>query len=130
MDYLGLFYVIEGFLDILLPIKEKSKEEATLQKTPHPRQESTDSEPWRTPSTGAAKPEQKLLFTVKPGGIAGYLGQSLSTQTMSLKLTMVLQPRYAIRRPMLISRRKLIPTLDSYHYMLWSASWRSDPLCY
>ncbi|KAF9024101.1 patatin-domain-containing protein [Hymenopellis radicata] len=49
----GLFYVIEGFLDILLPA-EQQKDIA-----------GSSSE------TKKGQPEQKLLFTVKPGGIAG-----------------------------------------------------------
>jgi hypothetical protein len=53
----GLFYVIEGFLDILLPNNESINRgtDSALGNTTH-----------QTP--------QKLLFTVKSGGIAGYLG--------------------------------------------------------
>ncbi|KAF8167420.1 hypothetical protein B0H34DRAFT_681802 [Crassisporium funariophilum] len=75
----GLFYVIEGFLDILLPVKEEPKGNSPPPplKTPHPASE--DSEPWRTPGPEIRKPEQKLLFTVKPGGIAGYLASLCNT---------------------------------------------------
>jgi lysophospholipid hydrolase len=54
---IGLFYVIEGFLDILMPTNGS-----------------------QTPGLSDAMPglrndkvQEKLLFTVKPGGIAGYL---------------------------------------------------------
>ena len=67
----GLFYVIEGFLDILLPVDEPSKVHPSPPKTPRP-----ESGPWATPHPAKQPQEQKLLFTVKPGGIAGYLGKS------------------------------------------------------
>ncbi|KAK7465552.1 phosphatidylcholine and lysophosphatidylcholine phospholipase [Stygiomarasmius scandens] len=58
----GLFYVIEGFLDILLPepsaAENKSDEKSDEGTTAQTRQKGN---------------QQKLLFTVKPGGIAGYL---------------------------------------------------------
>lgn len=63
---IGLFYVIEGFLDILLPVKEQGKDGPPAFRT-------SDAEAWR--GQGESKQRQKLLFTVKPGGIAGYLGK-------------------------------------------------------
>jgi lysophospholipid hydrolase len=62
----GLFYVIEGFLDILLPLEESSH-----RKAPEPKPDA-----WGSPSKKNVGKEasQKLLFTVKAGGIAGYLG--------------------------------------------------------
>ncbi|THV06596.1 patatin-domain-containing protein [Dendrothele bispora CBS 962.96] len=58
----GLFYVIEGFLDILLP--EPSS----------PDGKSSEEKPSIGPGSPTRKgSQQKLLFTVKPGGIAGYL---------------------------------------------------------
>ncbi|KAF6754273.1 hydrolase [Ephemerocybe angulata] len=83
----GLFYVIEGFLDILLPDKDERKDQtAKPSKATEPEQPLDDenaNEPWRTPSFGAKKqpPQQKLLFTVKPGGIAGYLASLCSTSS-------------------------------------------------
>lgn len=63
----GLFYVIEGFLDILLPVAD-SPSPQTAEAKPGLR-------PGYTPEKPANKSQpQKLLFTVKPGGIAGYLG--------------------------------------------------------
>lgn len=67
---LGLFYVIEGFLDILLPVGQCPPHENT-----DPKPGLFDSEPWRAPGVKSNKPQQKFLFTVKPGGIAGYLGR-------------------------------------------------------
>lgn len=75
----GLFYVIEGFLDILLPSDEGHKDGAAAPTRPDAMPDSVDSEPWRTPGGRSSKPEKKLLFTVKPGGIAGYLASLCNT---------------------------------------------------
>ncbi|KAJ2934330.1 hypothetical protein H1R20_g2760, partial [Candolleomyces eurysporus] len=81
----GLFYVIEGFLDILLPEKEKeAKQPPKPMKVPETEDIDDESinEPWRTPNLGAKqKSPQKFLFTVKPGGIAGYLASLCSTSS-------------------------------------------------
>ncbi|GLB35715.1 putative intracellular phospholipase B that catalyzes the double deacylation of phosphatidylcholine (PC) to glycerophosphocholine (GroPCho) [Lyophyllum shimeji] len=64
----GLFYVIEGFLDILLPSETQSSREP--------------SKPMSSQAGQGAKSKsapQKLLFTVKPGGIAGYLSSLCNT---------------------------------------------------
>lgn len=85
----GLFYVIDGFLDILLPSEGKAEE--TRPKPPplndadespfvggntplptHGRSDSFD-EPRQYPPRDKAEHTQKPLFTVRPGGIAGYL---------------------------------------------------------
>ena len=68
--------MIEGFLDILLPLKKSPENE---QPTPKftPTSDTPHSEFWRNAQgLKDKKVEQKLLFTVKPGGIAGYLGQT------------------------------------------------------
>lgn len=57
----GLFYVIEGFLDILLPTNSSA--------APGLNDATTGS----SESLRSDKVFEKLLFTVKPGGIAGYL---------------------------------------------------------
>lgn len=81
----GLFYVIEGFLDILLP-------EPVGPGTSAPQPKSTQQSEIRASSMGSDSPafekhpvnrpakerapkdtSPKPLFTVKPGGIAGYL---------------------------------------------------------
>ncbi|RDB28383.1 Lysophospholipase NTE1 [Hypsizygus marmoreus] len=64
----GLFYVIEGFLDILLPIDSSSARGPS-----DPLSGTTDAK------HKVEKPQQKLLFTVKPGGIAGYLSSLCNT---------------------------------------------------
>jgi lysophospholipid hydrolase len=68
--------VIEGFLDILLPLEKSSTDEQPISKSA-PSPDTSHSEFWRNAQgLGDKKLEQKLLFTVKPGGIAGYLGQT------------------------------------------------------
>ncbi|KAH9837348.1 patatin-domain-containing protein [Rhodofomes roseus] len=82
----GLFYVIDGFLDILLP-SQKSPSGETKGKAEPVDEETQPTRPglgtWgtsshsRTPSfnlSGSRKANtHKPLFTVRPGGIAGYL---------------------------------------------------------
>ncbi|KAF8910065.1 hypothetical protein CPB84DRAFT_1842725 [Gymnopilus junonius] len=70
----GLFYVIEGFLDILLPLDDDRKNPPTVPKTPR-----SGSDSWGTPHPDKPDSQQKLLFTVKPGGIAGYLASLCNT---------------------------------------------------
>lgn len=83
----GLFYVIEGFLDILLPeptgpsvpepkcarqseVRTSKSDTPAFEKHPTPR----------TPRASANKDRSpKPLFTVKPGGIAGYLSSLCNT---------------------------------------------------
>lgn len=68
--------MIEGFLDILLPLKKSPKGEQPIPKST-PTSETSYSGFWRdAQGLEDKKLEQKLLFTVKPGGIAGYLGQT------------------------------------------------------
>ncbi|KAJ7292813.1 hypothetical protein C8J57DRAFT_1444263 [Mycena rebaudengoi] len=72
----GLFYVIEGFLDILLP----ASGDEHVRKVPQDNKPSVaDAEPWRTPGVKSGGATQKLLFSVKPGGIAGYLAALCNT---------------------------------------------------
>lgn len=105
MLYKGLFYVIDGFLDVSLPQDEPVNEDEQPSRSKE-RPSSTSSKP----SSSSNKPHQKAkpsfsasgsssrggrrtesaksrggqgpssegkhLFTVKPGGIAGYLGAS------------------------------------------------------
>ncbi|KAF9502205.1 patatin-domain-containing protein [Pleurotus eryngii] len=82
----GLFYVIEGFLDILLPAEMSAKDAGGASGIPPqdsfklPELPPQPRDPWGSSGPGV-KPEkrQKLLFTVKPGGIAGYLASLCST---------------------------------------------------
>lgn len=68
----GLFYVIDGFLDILLPV-----EEGRSQMPGHSKSNTSDNDSWygAPEHLPDAHKSHKLLFTVKPGGIAGYLGE-------------------------------------------------------
>ncbi|EPT03439.1 hypothetical protein FOMPIDRAFT_1035433 [Fomitopsis schrenkii] len=82
----GLFYVIDGFLDILLPTQKPTTNEAKGKAEPAD-EEIHATRPglgtWgasshsRTPSFNVlgsrGKDTHKPLFTVRPGGIAGYL---------------------------------------------------------
>jgi hypothetical protein len=68
--------VIEGFLDVSLPMEDvpanKEQPEALPLFTPGPRKHvPTESQTQKQAKTS------KHLFTVKAGGIAGYLGKSL-----------------------------------------------------
>jgi len=96
---LGLFFVIKGFLDIVLPTKKQSPpEKEPMVKPPMSSVDSlydvntassngdsnisSISSPKESPkpsALSASHPDlsirgQQPLFTVKPGGIAGYLG--------------------------------------------------------
>jgi lysophospholipid hydrolase len=62
---IGLYYVIDGFLEILLPAELKDPEA----NNPNSRHDSDSFKDERS--------KAKVLFTVKPGGIAGYLGAIL-----------------------------------------------------
>jgi lysophospholipid hydrolase len=126
---LGLFYVIEGFLDILLPVKENDAPPA-VPKTTHPLSERMDSEPRRSaPSPDSRKPEQKLLFTVKPGGIAGYLGLCSSKKKILRNRETHfahLQLHCATSHHTLTSWRKRTPMLVFCHCPPLNGFWRND----
>lgn len=86
----GLYYVIDGFLDVGIPVEEEHQEHnvlGTLPTTPG----TTDAELFGEPSLkrstnktsasylnlndqGKRKKGRKSLFLTKPGGLAGYLG--------------------------------------------------------
>ncbi|KAI0828902.1 patatin-domain-containing protein [Trametes gibbosa] len=66
----GLFYVIDGFLDMILPVEGHGNEADKAKK-----QESTREADQRQNKDKSQKP----LFTVKPGGIAGYLSSLCQT---------------------------------------------------
>ncbi|EKM84018.1 hypothetical protein AGABI1DRAFT_33142 [Agaricus bisporus var. burnettii JB137-S8] len=65
----GLFYVIDGFLEILLPAEMKDNET---------KSSSTTSSYQSSESVKDEHSKPKVLFTVKPGGIAGYLASLCS----------------------------------------------------
>ncbi|KAH8835604.1 hypothetical protein DL96DRAFT_70438 [Flagelloscypha sp. PMI_526] len=65
----GLFYVIEGFLDILLPSKQ----------TDTPGNDKPRTKRANKYTSAGGPGSQEHLFTVKPGGIAGYLSSLCHT---------------------------------------------------
>ncbi|KAF5352701.1 hypothetical protein D9756_005855 [Leucocoprinus leucothites] len=75
----GLFYVIEGFLDILLPGEKKDN---GLEHSTSPNLTSPDDKS----HIHDEQSRSKLLFTVKPGGIAGYLGSGESKNSSKILL--------------------------------------------
>jgi hypothetical protein len=83
----GLFYVIEGFLDIVLPDADspKAHERARAQNASVNSLYEDDTFADSESDVGSVRPTLRskagsaaagaTLFTVKPGGIAGYLGE-------------------------------------------------------
>jgi len=78
-----MFYVIEGFLDVILPVNDPQSQGGPDTKAPP--QENIPSGRTSRQSTSNQEPRQpkpqeegKHLFTVKPGGIAGYLCAGIS----------------------------------------------------
>lgn len=85
----GLYYVIDGFLDVSVPIEEDQNESNILGTSPFTPRD-TDAELFggslsRRPTNGSTsysnapdqskrKKSRKTLFLTKPGGLAGYLG--------------------------------------------------------
>jgi predicted acylesterase/phospholipase RssA/CRP-like cAMP-binding protein len=84
----GVYYVIDGFLDVSIPVEEKEKSQvlgsfSQPRKTePYPTLKRTNTS--KTASSRASsipgkpnekrKTTQKSLFLIKPGGVAGYIG--------------------------------------------------------
>ncbi|KAI0360965.1 patatin-domain-containing protein [Trametes cingulata] len=88
----GLFYVIDGFLDMILPVEDNSNDASKPKKQENTRERSSSRSEFsctgRPRSSHADRPgqgrtskdrSQKPLFTVKPGGIAGYLSSLCQT---------------------------------------------------
>lgn len=117
---IGLYYVIEGFLDILLPTETQYP---ALSKTLGSDTESMFAYD-QTRSDSGRRETHKLLFTVKPGGIAGYLGiyhlVMLDSQLKSYQL------RFAVHPLMSTSRPRQIHMLAFCLPKLWNGCWRSD----
>jgi lysophospholipid hydrolase len=98
----GLFFVIEGFLDIVLPTERRSPPEnepsvkpptsnmdslydvetassngdSNISNIGSPKESSKPSAPSASGPDSSMKGRQPL-FTIKPGGIAGYLGKTV-----------------------------------------------------
>ena len=83
----GVYYVIDGFLDVSIPVEDKDAKRNTIEREPRPAQEKkapalkrTKTAQSRAPSTPGfhiidnKNQVQKSLFLVNPGGMAGYIG--------------------------------------------------------
>jgi len=112
----GLFYVIDGFLDILLPLEKPDSK---------PGSHAEPSPPSEFPRSDASA--QKLLFTVKPGGIAGYLCKGVAQSSMIFANTA--QRPCAIPSHTRTSKPKRTRMSGSCHRTLWNAYLRSGQLC-
>ena len=66
INTVGLYYVIDGLLDVSMPAEGSGVGEEPDRKR--------WTEKYRTKLQEKKKPPVKHLFTVSPGGIAGYLG--------------------------------------------------------
>jgi hypothetical protein len=150
MDPLGLFYVIDGFLDIFLPVADsrlktadddsrsggatrpQSERHASFKESfPSTRSNSTASAANIAPSARAARPQlesYRPLFTVKRGGIAGYLGMRANAPLYCALQLIYPQPRYVATPHTSISKPRLIHTLVSCHSKLLTGCSRRDPL--
>lgn len=88
----GVYYVVDGFLDVCIPIEEK-KQSTVLPNGPQEkrmpalrRTKTAQSRASSVPAFGAdpyKKQVQRSLFLVKPGGIAGYIGTLSSHRSLT-----------------------------------------------
>ncbi|RMZ77741.1 hypothetical protein DV737_g4198, partial [Chaetothyriales sp. CBS 132003] len=91
----GLYYVIDGFLDVTIPVDEKEdrKKFSTSPKDRHShgdafpqlRRSKTGSRAQSMPGStrDSRRQNHKSLFLVKPGGIAGYIGTMSSSRSFT-----------------------------------------------
>lgn len=86
----GLYYVIDGFLDVGVPVEDSEAEQNVLGTFPgfeegpdlfssslpkmNANRTSSDAQRPETINGKKRKSRSKSLFTIKPGGLAGYLG--------------------------------------------------------
>ena len=116
----GLYYVIDGFLDVGIPTEEKSEmhhaphspqQRKESRDEPLPRLRRTKTSTSRTQSAAGLSNQardhkrmvQKTLFLVKPGGIAGYIGtlssyRSFTDVTAKTDVYVGFLPRSALER--------------------------------
>lgn len=75
-----MFYVIEGFLDVILPVTDLRGADAKAPPQDNIPSGRTSGRSTLNHESRKPKPQEegKHLFTVKPGGIAGYLGEDIS----------------------------------------------------
>ena len=75
-----MFYVIEGFLDVILPVTDLQRQDAKVpsqENIPSGRTSRQSSSNHESRQSKPREEEGKYLFTVKPGGIAGYLCEGI-----------------------------------------------------
>lgn len=87
----GLYYVIDGFLDVSVPIEEDSSETNVFGGAPGYTEEDLFNPQLRRTATssslrhvsdgGKKKRSRKSLFMTRPGGLAGYLGTVSSNRS-------------------------------------------------
>lgn len=107
----GLYYVIDGFLDVSIPVDNKraSDEQNPYEEKPPPALRRTKTGTIRTASVSAhiqhpqKQQVQRSLFLVKPGGVAGYVGslssyRSLTDVTAKTDVYVGFLPRLSLER--------------------------------
>ena len=111
----GVYYVIDGFLDVSIPVEEKERKRSANGLTITPQHEKrmpalrrTKTGQSRTSSVPGYPHEQKnqvqkSLFLVKPGGVAGYIGtlssyRSLTDVTAKTDVYVGFLPRASLER--------------------------------
>ena len=111
----GVYYVIEGFLDVSIPVDDKINKSATV--LPNGPSQERRPPPLRRTKTGTKRASsvpgsaqdphkrqvQKSLFLVKPGGVAGYIGtlssnRSLTDVTAKTDVYVGFLPRQSLER--------------------------------
>ena len=141
--------MIDGILDISLPLDEDVSSEAMqdnelaspsnirntivpaakrLQRRASTRRGSM-STTGHSPNKRPSNEKRRYLFTVKPGGIAGYMCLSLlikKLDILSIDVVLALQRPYVEFLRMLTSRLKWTHMLGSCRIPPWSASLRND----
>lgn len=111
----GVYYVIDGFLDVSIPVEDKERQRSANGVPIRPHQEKrmpalrrTKTGQSRTASVPGFSHEQKnqvqkSLFLVKPGGVAGYIGtlssyRSLTDVTAKTDVYVGFLPRASLER--------------------------------
>lgn len=110
----GLYYVIDGFLDVSIPVEDKrstlANDQRVFEEKKAPALRRTKTGTIRTasvPAGNAQHPQkqqvQRSLFLVKPGGVAGYVGslssyKSLTDVTAKTDVYVGFLPRLSLER--------------------------------
>ena len=112
----GLYYVIDGFLDVSASVDDHEHDNAVLgnmpglelpelMRSPHDRRTSASKRSTSMSSRDMSRRRQgrKSLFMIKPGGLAGYLGtvssyRSIITVTAKTEVYVGFLPRIAIEK--------------------------------